>query len=293
MLGVAFPLPPRLVWAVTREGHGWWLATLPATVEALRDRWSLSLGPPFDPGGQTAWVVPARDRAGTDLVLKVGWRHPEAEHEADGLRAWDGDGAVRLHAAEMSDHTSALLLERCRPGTPLSARPEAEQDVVIAGLLARLWRTPPPGSSFLSLQAMCDMWADEFDQKVAHRHPDPIDPGLAREGIALFRALPATAERAVLLCTDLHAGNVLAARRQPWLAIDPKPYLGDPAYDGLQHLLNCEERLQADPRSLAQRMVDLLGVDQDRFLLWVFARCVQESPDRPELADVARRIAPM
>jgi streptomycin 6-kinase len=292
MLDVAFPLPSSLVWAVTRQGHGWWLATLPATVAVLRDRWSLSLGPPFDPGGQTAWVAPARDRAGTDLVLKVGWRHPEADYEADGLRAWDGDGAVRLHAAEVSDHTTALLLERCRPGTPLSACPEAEQDVVIAGLLAQLWRTPPPGYRFPSLQAMCAMWADEFDRKVAD-NPDQIDPGLAREGIALFRALPATAERVVLLCTDLHAGNVLAARRQPWLTIDPKPHLGDPAYDGLQHLLNCEERLHADPRSLAQRMAALLGVDQDRFLLWLFARCVQEAPDSPELAEVARRIAPV
>ena len=33
--------------------------------------------------------------------------------EAEGLRAWDGDGAVRLHAAEHLDDgaTAALLLE--------------------------------------------------------------------------------------------------------------------------------------------------------------------------------------
>ena len=82
-------------------------------------------------------------------------------------------------------------------------------------------------------------------------------PGLPGIGIALFRELPATADSQVLLCTDLHGENVLAARREPWLVIDPKPYVGDPAYDVLQHMLNCEDRLAADPGALAARMADL------------------------------------
>jgi streptomycin 6-kinase len=94
------------------------------------------------------------------------------------------------------------------------------------------------------------------------------------------------------LCTDLHAGNVLAAEREPWLAIDPKPYVGDPTYDALQHLLNCEERLRADPRELARRMAGLLDLDAERLLLWLFARCVQESASWPPLLEVARGIAP-
>ena len=85
--------------------------------------------------------------------------------------------------------------------------------------------------------------------------------------LELFRSLPLTADRAELLLTDLHAGNVLAAEREPWLVIDPKPYVGDPAYDPLQHLLNCPGRLQADPAGLADRMADLCEVDRDRFRL--------------------------
>ena len=80
-------------------------------------------------------------------------------------------------------------------------------------------------------------------------HP-ALDPGLIRAGIELFRSLPASAERHVLLCTDLHSGNVLAAEREPWLVIDPKPYVGDPTYDVLQHLMNCLDRLRADPDTL-------------------------------------------
>jgi streptomycin 6-kinase len=89
----------------------------------------------------------------------------------------------------------------------------------------------------------------------------------------------------------LHAGNVLAAQREPWLMVDPKPYVGDPSYDVLQHLLNCEERLYDDPHALLARLAGLLGLDHERLRSWLFARCVQESPDSPELADVARKLA--
>ena len=96
----------------------------------------------------------------------------------------------------------------------------------------------------------------------------------------------------MLLCTDLRAEHVLASAREPWLVIDPKPHLGDPAYDPVQHLLNCPERLQRDPRGLVDRMADLSGVDRERLAQWLFARCVQQSPRWPRLAPVARRLAP-
>jgi hypothetical protein len=39
-------------------------------------------------------------------------------------------------------------------------------------------------------------------------------------------------------------------------------------------------------------MADLLDLESERLTSWLFARCVQESPHWPGLADVARRIAP-
>jgi streptomycin 6-kinase len=284
-------MPRSLVDAATREHREAWLATLHGTITRLERRWSLTVGEPFQPGGQTAWVAPARTDTGANVVLKVAWRHTEAEHEAHGLRAWDGNGAVRLHAAEESDDTIALLIERCVPGTALARRPEPEQDVVIASLLPRLWRDLAPGHEFRPLQEMCDLWAERYEQQSATRPPS-LDPGLTREGVALFRALPASADRNVLLCTDPHADNVLAAQREPWLMIDPKPYVGDPTYDPLQHILNCEERVHVNPVGFARRMADLLDLDGDRLLLWLFARCVVESADWPTLAPIARMVAP-
>lgn len=249
------------------------------------------MGAPFEPGGQTAWVAPVRTRDGADRVLKVMWRHPEADHEADGLRVWAGNGAVRVDAAAESADSIVLLLERCVPGGSLAEEPEPARDMVITGLLQRLWVTPPRPHRFRPLSSMCDHWADEFDIARAAGHV-ALDGALADLGIELFRSLPRTAGREVLLATDLHAGNVLSAVREPWLAIDPKPYIGDPAYDPIQHMLNCESRLHGDPRALVARMADLLELDAERVRLWLFARCVQESAYTDELADVVRALAP-
>jgi streptomycin 6-kinase len=271
-----------------------WMAALPEIGAELSRRWSLEVGRPYQPGGCASWVAPALDDAGDWVVLKVGWRHAEAEHEADGLRAWRGEGTVRLIDALLFEDTSALLLERCEPGTALSdALPALDQDVIVAVLLRRVWIEPPPGPPFQALSSMCDRWADQFEHKYAASDPRlRLDPGLARAGIELFRALPHTADRTVLLYTDLHPENILAARREPWLAIDPKPYIGDPTYDALQHMLNHPNRLTTDPRGFVRRMAELLDLDRSRLRDWLFARSVQESIDAPNLREVAIALRP-
>jgi streptomycin 6-kinase len=292
-----FVLPPGLI-CPPDETPAFiaWRARLPRMVAGLADRWSLRLGEPFLPGGSCSWVAPARTADGGPVVLKVGWAHDEARHEPDGLRAWDGRGAIRLLGAHRDGRTQALLLEACRPGVPLSrALPGPEQDAVLAGLLRRLWITPPPGGPFRPLGEMCADWARMFSKDYGSARAlgrDQVDPGLARAAMSLFRELPAAAPDSVLLATDLHHDNVLASEREPWLAIDPKPYTGDPAYDVLQHMLNFPERLAADPGGFAARMAGLTGLDAGRVRLWLFARCVQESVEDPNLQAVAARLAP-
>lgn len=294
----AWELPRNLVRAVDGESADSakrrWTIALPEIVDELSRHWSLDVGPPLQPGGSASWVAGARGADGQRVVLKVGWRHHEALNEADGLRAWDGRGVVRLLDARAFGQTSALLLEACEPGTPLGdVMPEHEQDVVVAKLLPRLWVAPPAEHAFHTLQSMCDAWADEFDARRAATGSSAIarDQGLERAGIELLRELPRSAAQHVLLCTDLHAGNVLAAQREPWLVIDPKPHVGDPTYDALQHMLNCD-RLTADPSGFARRMAGLLDLDPQRLLAWLFARCVQESFEDPALRRVAIALAP-
>ena len=198
-------LPRNLLSALGEDDE--WVASLPAMLDELSRRWSLQLEPPFQPGGSASWVAPVRNAVGEPLVLKVGWPHTDALEEAAGLRAWNGDGAVRVLDVLAIDGSRALLLERCDPGTALAGtKPPLEQDAVVAKLLRRLWIEPPGDHLFPSLHDMCQRWADAFEEKFAAvaDHGERLDPGLGRAGMELFRGLPATSERCLLLCTDLH-----------------------------------------------------------------------------------------
>jgi streptomycin 6-kinase len=299
--GGTFEVPANLARSTAADTeHGEerraWLAELPMVVAEVCARWSLSVERPFQPGGVTSWVAPARIANGHAAVLKVGWLHDEALHEAAGLQLWDGRACARVLNAWGSGATSALLLERCDPGTALAhAMTPSDQDVVIAGLLRRLWIEPPSGHPLRPLETMCLQWTAGFEKRYTAarvRGDELLDPGIIRTGLDLFRLLPTTSTRSVLLSTDLHAGNVLAAQREPWLVIDPKPYVGDPTYDPLQHMLNCPDRLATDPLGFVRRMADLLALDADRLRHWLFARCVQESIESPTLRTTAVLIAP-
>jgi streptomycin 6-kinase len=284
-------IPARLTaTCVKRPEHAAWVARLPEILTRLGRQWSLTFGPPFDADeASCSWVAPVELADGAPAVFKVGLPHMESEGEIAGLRFWDGDPTVRLLRAH--DETGAMLLERCEPGTALRAVPPLDQDVVIARLLRRAWRPPGVSHAFRPLSAMLAAWSGET-LAAAERWPDAE---IVREGLRLFRELPTSASDDVVLVTDLHAGNVLRARREPWLAIDPKPFVGDPAYDATQHLLNGEARLRSDPHETIRRFADLLSVDDERVRLWVFARAAA-GPRGDWTADwtmeLARAIAP-
>jgi len=265
-------IPERLARSCRRlPERAQWLEGLPAVIDRLEKEWSLRIRQPFDSEDVScAWVAPAQLADGSSAIFKIGMPHMEGESEIGGLRFWNGDPAVRLLLAD--DSANAMLLERCEPGTPLRALPEPDQDVVICELLRRLWRLPPTPHPFRPLATMLDSWSNET-LAAAERWPDA---GLVYEGLRLFRDLPHTAPTQVLLATDLHAGNVLQAQREPWLVIDPKPFLGDPSYDLTQHLFNCDERLIARPHQLISRIADLAAVDAERLRLWTFARAAAE-----------------
>ena len=243
-----------------------WLDQLPSAITNLRQRWSLTLSEPFEDEPSCSWVAPCIRRDGTSVVLKLGMPHMEARSEIDGLLFWNGDPTVFVLASDVE--LNAMLLEYCQPGMPLRRRPEHKQDEVIAKLLRRLWRIPPKAHPFRHLSEMTASWSKESLEKA----DSWFDAGLIREGLRIFEELSNNAPSEVLLATDLHAGNVLQAQREPWLVIDPKPFVGDPAYDATQHLLNCDTRLRSGPEEMIRHFGDLLAVGHERIHLWLFAR---------------------
>jgi streptomycin 6-kinase len=89
------------------------LEPLARIAEEVAVEWGLELGAPFALSNYS-YVAPA----GEDAVLRlVPTGDDEADHEADALALWNGDGAVRLLRHDRSRR--ALLLERARPGPDL------------------------------------------------------------------------------------------------------------------------------------------------------------------------------
>jgi streptomycin 6-kinase len=267
-----------------------WLDRLPDVLRSLEQLWALTPDAPLDAEEPScSYVTAVRASNGRPAVLKIAMPHMEGEHEIHGLRFWDGDPTVRL--LEADDELGAMVLERCTPGTTLRALAEYDQDVVISGLLRRLWRPPLTPHPFRSLSTLTEYWTNETLGQI-EQWPDM---GLVREGLQLFEDLPCNATRKVVLATDLHAGNVVRAEREPWLVIDPKPFVGDPAYDATQHLLNCRTRLRLDPDRTIRSFADLAGIEHERVRLWTFARAAAEPRDdwsNDDLVSLARSIAP-
>ena len=252
------------------------MSGLPVLLKEIEARWSLRLGEPFDHGVSCSWVAPATRANGESAVLKLAMPHMEGQDEISGLGFWNGNSTVKLLEADLE--SGVMLLERCLPGTTLHSEPETRQDEVVANLLKRIWsltRNPSDLVGFRPLSLMIEFWCGET---IAQRHLWP-DTELVDEGLRVFKELARPAPTDVLLATDLHAGNVLRSQREPWLVIDPKPFVGDRAYDPVQHLMNCETRLHRDPIELVRRIADLTEVDAERLRLWTFARAAADTRD--------------
>lgn len=285
--------PPGLPAYATLSAHASgraWLAELPALVARFRTAWSLRLGPPFR-GGRCSWVAPALLPDGTRAVFKATWPHREAAGEAEGLRVWDGSGAVRVLAHDPERY--ALLLERCEPGGDLAAAEHlaAERRLELgAEVLSELWSAPVPQDT--GLERVGDVtaeWAGEAERRMARLRPG-YDPGLVAHGVRLLRELPGTAAREAVVHGDFNPGNVLAAGRRPWLAIDAKPMVGDPGYDPFPLLEQIGDPFACDRphRVVASRfalLADALGEDARRLQAWAVARRVESALWAADLGD--------
>jgi streptomycin 6-kinase len=258
-----------------REGAEW-ANRLPALVADLERRWSLEVGPPF-PGLSQNWVGPALRADGSAAVLKLSFpEDPEFGTEARALKLFDGRGIARL--LELDAGRGAMLLERLEPGVPLGVLEDDEEAMsVAADVLRRLWRPAPADHAFPPVSD----WARSLARLRRHfgGGTGPLPAALVEEAETLFAELIPSQAEPVLLHGDLHHGNVLAARRRPWLAIDPKGVVGESAFDAGALLYNPTELLDAPrPGKVLERRVDRLagelGLDGARLRGWGLSRAV-------------------
>ena len=232
----------------------------PVSVVDCVAQWDLVLGEPYPPGA-AGYAVRAELPDGTPAVLKISNPHRECEQEADALERWDGDGAVRLLARD--DERHALLLERCEPGTFLSESPDA-LDVLIE-LLPRLWKN---ADGFHTLADEAAWWAEYLPRECR-------DGKLLNAALHYIRELAPTQGEQVLVHQDLHGENVLAAEREPWLVIDPKPLAAEREFSVAPIVRSFElGHSKRDALYRLDRLCSDLDLDRERARGWTIAQTI-------------------
>jgi streptomycin 6-kinase len=270
-------IPESLIPLRERNESRGWFRDLPQLVDRCVDRWGLTLGEPF-PGSQVSLVMAATIGDGTDAVLKIQWPHRESEHEGEALEAWDGQGAVRLLDHDADAH--ALLLERCIPGTYVSTLEADDALDVLIEMLPRLWVPADPSIGTLADEAAWWMGDLEERHELAGR---PLPRAQFDLALGVLRDLPASQGEQVLLHQDLHADNVLHATREPWLAIDPKPLVGEREFS-VAPIVRSHELGESEASVLHRldRLAGELGLDRERARLWTIAQTVAWAFDANE-----------
>ncbi|MGW5362365.1 aminoglycoside phosphotransferase family protein [Actinopolymorpha pittospori] len=255
-----------------------WIEALPHLAARLLDHWQLRLdGRPTC--GAVALVVPVLRADDTPAALKLQPVDHETRGEPIALRTWDGRGAVRL--LEHDPDSGSMLLERLDVRSLQTMEDDMAALSIIAELLTRLNAVPaPPGVSRLA-----DVMQGLLDEVP---HVLPLASGPQRRLIedcagAVRELLPESGDQ--LLHLDLHFYNTLASlpsqQREPWLAIDPKPLVGDPGFELLPALHNRWDDVVATgdiARAVRRRfdlMTDTLGLDRRRARGWTLGRILQ------------------
>jgi streptomycin 6-kinase len=203
-------------------------------------------------------------------VLKVQFPDRESEYEAAALEHWGGLGAVRLLAWD--PERRALLLERCLPGTPLADTDPDFALGVLTQLVDRL--SIPAGSPFRTLADEASHWAAHLEDSW-RRAGRPFERSLVDIALSYLERLPFSQGDVVLLNQDLHARNVLRARREPWLVIDPKPLVGERAFAVASIVRDSALGLTKQRvHARLERLVRALDLDRERAIGWTVAQTI-------------------
>jgi len=247
--------------------HGVWLERVPELVAECVEEWQLELGEPYE-AGAAGYAVRAALTDGTPTVLKLIYPHREAEHEADALGAPAGNGAVRLLARD--DARSAMLLERCEPGTALAENGGEKALDVLVELLPRHWVRA--GEPFHTLAEEAAWWIDDLPEQW-EQSGRAIERRLVDTAVDALGLLSESQGEQVLLNQDLHGDNVLAAEREPWLVIDPKPLLGEREFAVAPIVRSFElGSSRADVLYRLDRLTSELGLDRERARGWTIGQ---------------------
>ena len=212
-------------------------------------------------------------RRGVHVVLKITKTKGDESHSGKVLRAFAGDGAVRIYESE----TDAVLMERLEPGRHLVDLVKRGQDDEATRILAEVIEKLAHHEAPAECPTVAD-WGRGFDRYLASGDQQ-IPLALVHEARAIYNDLASSQRTKMLLHGDLQHYNVLFDNERGWVAIDPKGVVGELEYELGALLRNPVElpELYSNPITFNRRLeilCDLLPLDHSRARAWSYAQSV-------------------
>jgi streptomycin 6-kinase len=241
------------------------LTPLAATAAEVAREWGVALGEPFALA-RYSFVAAAGDAA----VIKVTpASDDESDEEADALALWAGDGAVRMLRHDRDRRV--LLLARAWPGSDLTSLDDEDATAIAVGVGRRLWR--PAGAPFRWIGDHVPRWLAQPEDAPGRR--------LAPVARRLYEELDVGSS--ILVHGDFHHHNLLASGTG-YVAIDPKPMLGEPEYDVASFLWNpIGYRMRRDVTERRLAAFAAAGLDEGRMRAWAVIRGSYLGADEDEV----------
>ena len=212
-------------------------------------------------------------RGPSPVVLKISKDSSDESKSGEILRAFDGDGVVRVYESE----PGTVLLERLLPGNDLVNKVKEGDDEEATQILAKVIKrvanhAPPPGCP-----TVFD-WARGFDRHL-ESGDQHVPNDLVHEAQELYLNLATSSSQTILLHGDLHHYNVLFDEKRGWVTIDPKGVVGELEYELGAIIRNPIELPDFfTQREIIQRrlriLTDALHLNYQRALQWAFAQAV-------------------
>ncbi len=263
----------RNIFGLHAEKGKQWLDGLPDLVAETSEKWSLAVDEPF-PDLSYNFVAPCVCEGGTNAVLKIGYAEEDSVifGEAKYLTVLDGKGAVKL--LQFDENHCALLLERLLPGENLIELAKTDDEQATANairVMKKIRCSPPENTVFPTLEK----WIDSF----LRAEKTNFDFASVKKARKIFDRLIGSSEQ-LLLHGDLHHQNILSARRDSFLAIDPKGIIGDIGFEISVFLNNPRGWLLPNPdcRKIAQRRVkqfaEAFAIEPRDLCDWAYAEAV-------------------
>jgi streptomycin 6-kinase len=244
-----------------------WLDALPDITYKVAEKYNLTNLTPVN--NMSFNYVASGYQNDKSIILKIGLNSKALAKEASCLKAFLKHAATEV----IADDAGIIIMQRAVPDTTLKdyflASDDEATEVLCAVIKELHLADVPKNHNFYNVRDLLKTLDSKLDI------PDEI----LSQARALRDDLLSSTKKEVLLHGDLRHDNILK-NGDGWLAIDPKGFIGDPAFEPAAYLCNpIPELLQEDnAREIIASRIKLLaehpGIPEQRIFDWLYVKSV-------------------